>query len=466
VLDRQGVATTGSAEAVTAYDRALDHLVRFQPEVVEAVGVAVADPTCVMGAVFSAYLGLLSTERADVVSARAALGPPPTACSARERAHRSVVERWLAGDMRGAGALLDGLSLEHPRDLLALYVGHQIDFLTGNAANLRGRIGRALSAWKSDDPGFGFLLGMYAFGLEECNQYAPAADVAWRAVDAHADDVWALHAIAHTHEMQGEAAAGVRLLDDRRADWAGGNFLRVHIAWHDALFALEGDDVARALGVYDDVLHPPDAGDVAYELLDAASLLWRIELEGVAVGERWRSLADAWARVLSPGYYPFNDMHAVMSYAGAGDLGAARGVVEALERLVAGGQRTTAGWQMTARVGLPVCRALVRFASSDYAGTVDELLRVRGRLHEFGGSHAQRDVLERTLLEAAIRGGHLDVARALLSERISVRDSSTYAWSKRAELLARLGDREGLLQASVRADLLAARVRAARAAPA
>jgi hypothetical protein len=170
--------------------------------------------------------------------------------------------------------------------------------------------------------------------------------------------------------------------------------------------------------------------------------------------------------VLSPGYYPFNDMHAVMSYAGAGDLGAARGVVEALERLVAGGQRTTAGWQMTARVGLPVCRALVRFASSDYAGTVDELLRVRGRLHEFGGSHAQRDVLERTLLEAAIRGGHLDVARALLSERISVRDSSTYAWSKRAELLARLGDREGLLQASVRADLLAARVRAARAAPA
>jgi len=102
----------------------------------------------------------------------------------------------------------------------------------------------------------------------------------------------------------------------------------------------------------------------------------------------------------------------------------------------------------------------------DRRDTIDELLAVRGRLHEFGGSHAQRDVLERTLLEAAIRGGHLDVARALVSERISVRDSSTYAWSKRAELLARLGDREGLLQASVRADLLAARVRAASAAPA
>jgi len=464
VIDGQGLEMTGSAEAVAAYDRAIAHLVRFRPELIDDIAATLRDPSCAMGAILSAYVALLSTEEAPAKRARAVMtraaerGASPVA---RERAHRAVIERWLAGDMHRAGALLNRLSVEYPRDLLALYVGHQIDFLTGNAPNLRDRVGRVLTQWGEDDDGFGFLLGMYAFGLEECNQHERAAEVGLRSLEAHTDDVWGLHAVVHTDEMRGRAGDGRRFLARRRAEWMGDNFMRVHIAWHDALFALEGDDAAGALSVYDEVLHAPDSADVAFELLDAASLLWRLALDGVPVGDRWRVLADAWSRVLVPGYYPFNDMHAVMSFIGCGDLAEAKGVVAALEQVAEGGDRSTSGWQMTARVGLPVCRSLVSFATGDYAGTLEDLLPIRGWLHEFGGSHAQRDVVERTLLESAIRARRADLARALVSERISVRQASTYAWSKRAELASLVGDRELVLSASVRADVLAAGVRAA-----
>jgi hypothetical protein len=459
VLDRQGLEMSGSVEAVAAYDRAIDHLVRFRPELLDDIAASTLDPSCAMGATLSAYVSLLSTEGAGATRARAVLAnaAPGPALVARERAHRAVLERWVAGDMHRAGALLNRLSVEYPRDLLALYVGHQIDFFTGNAANLRDRIGRALSEWSGEDPGLGFLLGMYAFGLEECNQYSQAAETGFAAMESHPDDVWALHAVVHTFEMRGRAGDGRRFLEDRRGDWASDNFLRVHTAWHAALFALEGDDASGALRVYDEVLRTTDSGDVAFELLDAASLLWRLALEDTPVGDRWRSLADAWSRVLVPGHYPFNDMHAVMAYVGAGDPAEARRVVAALADLAERGDRSTSSWQMTTRVGLPVCRGLLAFAAGDYQGTVDDLLAVRGRLHEFGGSHAQRDVVERTLLEAAIRAGEADLARALVSERISVREASTYAWSKRARLAARTGDREGEVRASVRADALAAR---------
>jgi hypothetical protein len=94
---------------------------------------------------------------------------------------------------------------------------------------------------------------------------------------------------------------------------------------------------------------------------------------------------------------------------------------------------------MTLRVGLPVCRAIVAFGRQDYPGVVDLLYPIRHRINEFGGSHAQRDVVQKTLLEAALRGGLQDVARVLVSERINVRPCSPYNWLKQAALADALG---------------------------
>jgi tetratricopeptide (TPR) repeat protein len=468
--DSQGLSLTGSGEAVAAYDRAIEHLIRFRAAVVDAAAEsAAADPGCVLGRVCGAYLGLMSTEESSVAAASAALGPADGDDSAllpRERAHLAAARRWIAGDMAGAGALLGDISVRYPRDLLALFVGHQIDFFRGDAVNLRDRIGRALAAWDDESPQLGFLFGMYAFGLEECNQYGQSAEAGQRAVELNPDDVWGIHAVVHTYEMQAQVPAGVRFMRERRPDWSEGNFLNVHNSWHYALYLLQAGDTAGALSVYDQVLHHGGSEDIALELLDATALLWRLWLEGIPAGDRWRPLAQAWARLLTPGFYPFNDMHAIMAFIGNGELGRAREVVAALERVVradgtATGGAATTGWAMTSAVGLPVCRGLAYFGAGQYAQALGELLPVRTRIHEFGGSHAQRDAVERTLLEAAIRAGHWDLARALVSERLSVRECSTYAWSKRALLLAVAGDTAGAESAAARERQLARQIRAA-----
>jgi hypothetical protein len=462
--DGRGMVMTGSPEAVGAYDRAIDHLVRFQIEVVEDAATAMAaDPSCAMGGVLNAYLSLMSTEEIGVAPARDALAALTIAEDGllpRERAHRAAARRLVEGDMRGAGALLNGILMEHPRDLLGLVVGHQIDFFSGNAANLRDRVGRCLYAWGADDPQFGFVLGMYAFGLEECNLYGLSEEVGRSAVTTNPDDVWGLHAVVHTYEMTGRIPEGVRFMQAREDDWGAGNFLNVHNSWHYALFLLEAGDVPGALSVYDRTLHHDDSGDVALELLDATALLWRLHLEGTPVGGRWRPLADAWTRSLSPGYYPFNDMHAAMAFIGAGDLGRAHDLVVALERFLDQGDPSTTGWAMTATVGLAICRGLVHFAEGSYEAVLDELLPIRGHVHEFGGSHAQRDAVERTLLEAAIRAGRRRIALALVSERLGVRESSTYAWSKRSQILAGVGDRGAADLAAARSEALAGAIRA------
>lgn len=467
-VDARGLGLTGNPEAGSAYDRAIDHLIRFQAEVVDAAAAAVAaDPDCVLANVLCAYLALMSTEEGAVAGAREALDAARagnTALFPRERAHLAAAERWAAGDMTGAGDMLSEISVEYPRDLLALSVGHQIDFFTGNVVNLRDRIGRALDGWHADDRQLGFVHGMYAFGLEECNLYQQSEEAGQGAVEQNPDDVWGIHAVVHTYEMAGQVPEGVRFMRSREADWTAGNFLNVHNSWHYALYLLQGEDADGALTVYDRVLHHEGSQDIALELLDATALLWRMQLEGISVGDRWQPLAGAWARLLAPGFYPFNDMHAVMAFIGNGELDRAETAVKMMTKVAAQGNPVSTGWKMTAEVGLPVCRAMVHFGRGEYDSVIRELLPIRSRVHTFGGSHAQRDAVERTLLEAAIRAGRMELASALVSERLSVRECNTYAWSKRAWLRSAAGDTAGASSAMARARELAGEIREAAAA--
>lgn len=465
--DARGLSLTGSTEAVTSYDRAIDHLIRFQSEVVDAAAAAVAaDPGCVMARLFCAYLALMSTEESAVAGARDALeglhsGSADMVALPRERAHLAAAERWIGGDMAGAGDLLGDISVEYPRDLLALAVGHQIDFFTGNAVNLRDRIGRAIDGWHADDSQRGFVHGMYAFGLEECNLYQQSEEFGRAAVELNPDDVWGIHAVVHTYEMAGRIPDGVRFMRSRETDWQEGNFLNVHNSWHYALYLLQGGDTDGALAVYDRMIRHDGSQDAALELLDASALLWRLQLEGTPVGDRWQPLASAWARILTPGFYPFNDMHAVMSFIGNGDLDRAEDLVRALDEIVVRPDLASTGWKMTAEVGLPVCRSLVHFGRREYDSVIADLLPIRTRVNTFGGSHAQRDAVERTLLEAAIRAGRLELASALVSERLSVRECNTYAWSKRAWLKNAAGDQAGAASAMARARELVGEIKAA-----
>ncbi|MET8868444.1 tetratricopeptide repeat protein [Nonomuraea sp. NPDC004580] len=457
--DRHGLAMTGaSAAAVRHYDRAIDELLHFRAEVDAEAGAALAEsPGFPMGNVLVAYLGLLTTEVEDARTARSRFGAflrrtEGADLLPRERAHVAAVLALLDGDFLACGSLLAELTAEHPRDALALAVGHQIDFFTGDARMLRDRVGGALNAWPRDDPHFGHLLGMYAFGLEECGHHDRSEEAGLRAVELNPRDVWAIHAVVHTYEEQGRFGTGLRYLDARLPDWSRGTFFNVHTWWHYCLYALESGDLPRVLSIYDAVLAD---GQSCLELLDAAALLWRLHLEGSDQHARWQALADRWpARVAEP-FYAFNDMHAVMSYVGAGRIGEADKLVAEREAYVTRPRPGVTNHGMTLRVGLPVCRAIVAFGRGDHDAVVDLLWPIRHRIAEFGGSHAQRDAVQRTLLESALRAGRRDLARVLVSERISLRPCSPYNWLKQAALADAVGDGAAAAVARVRAADLA-----------
>ena len=138
-------------------------------------------------------------------------------------------------------------------------------------------------------------------------------------------------------------------------------------------------------------------------------MLWRLRLDGVDVADRFDVIADAWANALdgSPSWYVFNDVHAVMAFLGAGRRDDAVAVIERLTSRRRPRDHdvtsTDSNARMTAEVGLPVSVALLAFDDGRDADTIAELWPTRRVFHHFGGSHAQRDVLERTLLEAAVR---------------------------------------------------------------
>ena len=165
----------------------------------------------------------------------------------------------------------------------------------------------------------------------------------------------------------------------------------------------------------------------ALDLVDASAMLMRLQLRGVAVGDRWQAVADRWAAALGDGgagQYAFNDVHAMLAYAAA-DRQVAQTQLLATMRDAAARDDDNGGF--TRDVGLPLAEAVVALAHGDAARAVPLLRDVRPIAHRFGGSHAQRDLIDLTLVEAALRGGDRALATALAAERRALRPASPLA---------------------------------------
>ena len=272
-------------------------------------------------------------------------------------------------------------------------------------------------------PTFRFLLGMYAFGLEEMGHYDEAEAAAREALDQNPRDAWGVHALAHVFEMQGRTAEGIDFLESTSRNWAPGNGLAFHNWWHLALFNLDRRDFGRALELYDTSIHP-ETTEVAMELVDAASLLWRLQVSGHDVGGRWNDVVSVYENMTDDGYYTFNDMHAMMAFVSTGRRDA---VDRLLATLVRRAGDDDSNGRMTREVGLPTCQAIDAFGRGHYERAVELLRPVRLVANRFGGSHAQRDVLDWTMIEAALRGEQYDFAEAIANERTARKPESPMA---------------------------------------
>jgi tetratricopeptide (TPR) repeat protein len=375
-----------------------------------------------MAHVLKAYLLLLGTEPAALPAARqcveAATG---LAATERERGHLEAVRLLTEGRWRRASRVLEDVSIGYPRDALALQAGHQIDFFRGDSRMLRDRIARALPAWHESIPGYHALLGMYAFGLEETGDYDEAEKHGRRAVELERRDTWAWHAVAHVHEMRNRPREGLAWMSTDPDAWSQDSFFAVHNFWHVAVYHLELGATEEALRLFDGPIFGKHSS-VVLEMIDASALLWRLALRGVDVGNRFDAVAQNWRPIAAAGSYAFNDVHAMMCFVGAGRLNEQQALLEA--QLTA--METDAdNAEFTREVGRPATLAIQAFGEGRYAECVERLRPIRHIAHRFGGSHAQRDVLDQTLIEASRRAGFEALTAALVNERRALRPRTT-----------------------------------------
>ncbi len=425
--DGLGLAISGAnAGALADYEAALRSLQCFAGDPLGAVDAALAAaPDFVIAHILKGYLYALATEReAAMVAAACAATAAALPATSRERGHCKALAALAGGHWHKASRILAELSTETPHDALALQAGHQIDFFTGRSAGLRDRIAAALPSWDAAMPGYHAILGMHAFGLEETGDYAAAEAAGRRAVALEPRDGWAHHAVAHVMEMQGRPRDGIAWLQASRRNWSEGSFLKVHNWWHLALFYYELGDSEAVLTLFDDEIFGADAATVL-NLVDASAILWRLHLAGIQAAARWAALADRWEeKAAAAGHYAFNDVHAMMAFVGAGRTAAAAALLEAQAQALDGRADNV---QFTREVGRPLALAVKAFGDGDYGEAVRRIGPVRALAHRFGGSHAQRDVIDLTLMEAALRGGDLATAAGLAAERCAARPRSPLA---------------------------------------
>ncbi|MER8813325.1 MULTISPECIES: tetratricopeptide repeat protein [unclassified Mesorhizobium] len=437
VRDAFGLALSGATEAgFSSYSQAVRELQCFIGDPVGSVDRAIAeDPGFVMAHVFKGYLFGLATEREATAVAKACHEAAlPLAATTREQAHVAALGHLAEGRWHEAARVLEDIAIEFPLDALALQTGHQIDFFTGNARMLRDRIGRALPSWQSGMPGYHAILGMQAFGLEEMGDYARAEKLGRTAVDIEPRDGWAQHAVAHVMEMQSRQKDGILWMRANPEAWTRESFLQVHNWWHLALFHYDLGETDEVLALYDGPIYG-ERSTLALNMVDASAILWRLHLGGVDVGDRWTALAANWVPKASAGNYAFNDAHAMMAFVGAGLEAPARSLLEA-QREAMRGKDDNVGF--TRDVGHPLTLAIKAFGEGNYAETIRLIRPIRAIAHRFGGSHAQRDVIDLTLVEAALRSGDGALARALAAERALARPDSPLSalFSRRATALA------------------------------
>lgn len=423
LTDPQGNTLPGAtADTQMLYQRSIDAFNLYRGDPVTPLDQAIeAAPSFTMARIARAYLFALATEPAAATAAKADLAAiNGVHLNDREASHAAILTQLLAGEWSAAGLALDYHNLRYPRDLLALQAGHLVDFYRANARNLRDRLARVLPQWSLDTPGRSIALGMYAFGLEETGDYARAEQVGRQALDLQPLDCWAHHAVAHVMEMQGRAQDGISWMTEREPYWSGNdNLFKVHNWWHLALCHLDLGQTREVLALYDGPIRQ-ERSAVVLDMIDASALLWRLTLTGQDVGERWQELATVWDQHADGKLYPFNDWHAVMAYLGAGRNDQVEALLTTLRNT--GHSSETAAWAR--RIGLPLAEGFVAFWRGDYVTATAHLHPVRFIANAFGGSHAQRDIIDWTLTEAALRGRNRELAEGMANERLALKPHS------------------------------------------
>jgi hypothetical protein len=404
--------STGSAATVEAIDRFTAEFLGYGQNAGVIVPAAAADPGCALAQTLAGALHLfLESREAPKLAAPFLKAAAAGSATARERAHLAAAEAWAAGETARAADLYAAIARELPRDLLAA------KFAQYHLFNL-GRLDEHLAVAEiaaAANADVAWAQGMLAFGLEQCHRLDEAERAGRRAVAMTADEPWAHHAVAHVMETQGRLDEGVAWLAAFAPLWSRCNsFMLTHNWWHLALFQIDREDHTAALDIYDRQVWGVWK-EYSQDQVNAASLLWRLELRGVDVGDRWRDVADH-VEARGPEHVePLLDLHYVYALARGRRDAALAALLASLDRHA---ETAPARWR---EVALPAAEGVVAHARGDMKTAFARLDPLAARWGEIGGSHAQRDLFVQTWLDAALRAGESAPVRRVLEARAAAR---------------------------------------------
>src|SRR6202044_547913 len=278
-----------------------------------------------------------------------------------ERRHLASAKAWARGATSQAIVGWETILDDHPTDALALRLAQDAFFFLGRSAAIRDCAERVLPAWDRDNPLTSFVFGLYAFGLEETGDFKRAEDFGRKALVRNRRDAWATHALAHVMETANRHEEGVAFLKSTRGDWAHAHFMAHHNGWHLALFLIEQGRFEEVLADYDRLTAPKLADDATLDRVAASSLLWRLELAGVDVGNRWALVADQWMAHVDDHLLAFNDLHCAFPAARSPEpdhSARLRQSLDEYERLGSGENR-----QVTSEIGRRLINGALAFAA-------------------------------------------------------------------------------------------------------
>ncbi|XP_047209705.1 tetratricopeptide repeat protein 38 [Girardinichthys multiradiatus] len=429
--------STSSNEACKLYDAILTQYVKWKND--DTVGgiegcisaIQMADPNFVMGHVISTGLDLVATTSSPRLDERLASAVKRTVelansqdISPREKLHVKAVELFSHGNYPKACEVWEEILLDHPTDMLALKFAHDTYFYMGAQLPMRDSVARVLPHWKPHMPLFSYLKGQYSFGLLETRYYDQALEVAMEGLALTPDDAWSVHSVAHVYEMKAEVDKGLNFMESREKDWQGCDMLASHNYWHWALYFIEREQYEAALQIYDSqVFKRSKASGAMLDIVDACSMLCRLEMEGVCVKDRWRELLQITQPHTDDHVTLFNDLHFLMVSLGANEPGASQRLLEGLQEL-AKEPGDNQQHQLARTVGIPMCQAMMEYNQGNYSQAVALLYPLRYRMVDIGGSDAQRDLFNQLLIHAAMKSEnkqHQKLGRCLVVERDAVR---------------------------------------------
>jgi hypothetical protein len=386
------------------------------PGAIEAFDRAIAaDPGFALAHAARAHLLL---ERGDAAAAGASMAAATSLAaglSARELSHIAFFDLLVAGDAAAALAALPAHLKEWPRDALVLATTAFTNGLIGSSGRagqkraLLDLLDRLAPSWGDD----WWFTAHHGMALSENGQPDAARPKIDRSLAQNPTNPWAAHARAHLSYEEGDADAARAFLAAWLPTYPRSGLLYSHLSWHLALGDLEAGDAAAASRLFRDAFSPDvHSGPPRGKLNDGVSFLWRWELAGhPRDAAAWRMLHDFATSAFPRAGVAFSDMHIALAQVVAGDGAARQARLRQIEALARQG-RYPSGPCVPA-----VADAFAAFERRDFAAAIVALQPIEGELERLGGSRAQLDLVEFTLVKAYLGADRPDDARRTLGAR-------------------------------------------------